>query len=50
MKRQAVLDASRKSAFESIQNALKIEPEMKSFIRTMWDPTTERKNQPKKMT
>jgi len=37
-KRPAVLDASKKSAFEAIQNALKIEPKMKSLLRTMWDP------------
>jgi tetratricopeptide (TPR) repeat protein len=37
-KRPAVLDASKKSAVEAIQNALKIEPKMKSLLRTMWDP------------
>jgi hypothetical protein len=37
-KRPAVLDASKKSASEAIQNSLKIEPKMKSLLRTMWDP------------
>jgi tetratricopeptide (TPR) repeat protein len=38
-KRQAVLDTSKRSALESIEKAVKIEPKMKSLLRTMWDPT-----------
>jgi hypothetical protein len=38
-KRQEVLDTARKNALDAIAKALSIEPKMKNFLRSLWDPT-----------
>jgi hypothetical protein len=38
-KNKDVLDSARKNALDAIDRSLKLEPKMKSLLRSMWDPT-----------
>jgi hypothetical protein len=44
-KRKEVLDSARGNALAAIENSLKLEPKMKSLLRSMWDPNDPTKEQ-----
>jgi hypothetical protein len=38
LKRTEVLDSSRRNALDAVKRAIALEPHMKSYLRTLWDP------------